>query len=179
MTRIDTVDARSKLKPRAEPYWIKLSTGCTLGFRKMTSASIGNWIARYRSVDTGKRDKRSLGEFDDLPPSQRYDAAKKAAEAWFLHRGKGGANEDVTVRQACERYVKHVRAGRGDTPADDLDMRFKRWVYADRQLSNLDLAKLTKTRIEAWRKAMAKTPVIVNRDQREVPLTRPRSASQR
>jgi integrase len=177
MTRIDTVDARNKLKPRVEPYWVKLSTGCTLGFRKMTSGSMGTWVARYRAADTGQRDKRSLGDFEDLPASRRYDAAKKAAEAWFLHRGKGGTTENVTVRVACERYVKHVRTDRGDKPADDLDMRFMRWVYADSPLANLDLARLTKTRMEAWRKAMAKTPVKVNRDKREVPITRPRAAS--
>ena len=87
MTRIATIDARTKLKPGAEPYWVKLSSGCKLGFRKMTLASIGTWVARYRSADTGQRDKRSLGDFEGLPASQRYDAAKKAAEAWFLYRG--------------------------------------------------------------------------------------------
>lgn len=177
MARIDTVDARSKLKPRAEPYWIKLSSGCVLGFRKMTSGSLGTWVARYRDAETGKRDKRSLGSFDTFTPSQRYDSAKNAAEAWFLHRGKGGATENVTVRVACDRYVKHVRTDRGDKPADDLDMRFKRWVHADSALASLDLSKLTKTRMEAWRKAMAKTPAKVNRDSRDVPITRPRAAS--
>ena len=177
MARIDTVDARSKLKPRAEPYWVKLSTGCMLGFRKMTSGSIGTWIARYRDADTGVRGKRSLGDFDELPPSQRCDAAKNEAEAWFAHRGKGGAAESINVRVACERYVSHVRVDRGDRPADDMAMRFKRWVYHDVPFANLELAKLTKTRIEAWRKMMAMTPVTVNRDRREVPITRPRSAS--
>ena len=166
MARIDTVDARSKLKPRAEPYWVKLSTGCMLGFRKMTSGSIGTWIARYRDANTGVRGKRSLCDFDELPPSQRYDAAKNEAEVWFAHRGKGGAAESINVRVACERYVTHVRTDRGDRPADDMAMRFKRWVYLDVPFANLELAKLTKTRIEAWRKMMAMTPVTVNRDRR-------------
>lgn len=177
MARIDTVDSRSKLKPRAEPYWIKLSSGCMLGFRKMTSTSTGTWVARYRSADTGKRDKRSLGEFDDKIPSQRFDEAKKAAETWFSHLGKGGSSEAVTVSMACKRYVKHVRAIRGNEPADDLEMRFRRWVYDDPVLADIDLSKLTKTRIENWRKAMALTPVKVNRDSREIPVTRPRAAS--
>lgn len=176
MTRIDTVDMRNKLKPRDEPYWVRLSTGCMLGYRKMTAGSTGTWIARYRA-DNGKREKRSLGEFNNLSPSLRYDEAKKAAESWFLHLGKGGSTESVNVRKACERYVLHVREDRGDKPADDLDMRFKRWVYSDSVLSKLDLTKLTKTRIESWRKAMAQTPVKVNRDNREVPLTRLRAAS--
>lgn len=177
MARLDTVDARSKLKPRAEPYWQKLSTGCVLGYRKMVAGSIGTWLARYRDAETGQRDKRSLGHFDGLPASQRFDAAKKAAEEWFEHRGKGGGVESVTVRMACERYVEHVRSGRGNAPADDLEMRFKRWVFGDKLLADLDLTKLTKTRVEAWRRSMAKTPVIVSRDMRKDPLTRPRTAS--
>jgi hypothetical protein len=177
MARIDTVDSRNKLKPRAEPYWVKLSSGCTLGYRKMTSSSTGSWVARYRCADTGKRDKRSLGDFEDKVPSQRYDEAKRAAEAWFSHLGKGGSSEVVTVSAACMRYVKHVRASRGDTPADDLEMRFKRWVYKDAVLANLDLSKLSRTRVENWRNDMALTPVKVNRDKREEPIIRARSAS--
>lgn len=61
MTRIDTVDMRNKLKPRDEPYWVRLSTGCMLGYRKMTAGSTGTWIARYRA-DTPET--RGLGFFD-------------------------------------------------------------------------------------------------------------------
>jgi site-specific recombinase XerD len=177
MARIDTVDSRSKLKPRSEPYWVKLSSGCMLGFRKMTATSTGTWVARFRAQDTGRREKRSLGDFDDKTPSQRYDEAKKAAESWFLHLGKGGTTERVTIRLACERYVKHIRSLKGDRPADDMNDRFTRWVYGDKVFANMDLTKLTKTRVESWRNGMAQTPAKVNRDNREIPLTRPRAAS--
>ena len=77
-TRIDTVDARSRLKPRAEPYWTRVNAGCQIGFRKMTSTSTGTWIAKFRDADEDRREKLSLGDFDHLPPSQRHDAAKAA-----------------------------------------------------------------------------------------------------
>lgn len=101
-TRIDTVDARNRLKPRAEPYWARVNAGCQIGFRKMTSASTGTWIAKFRDADEDRREKRSLGEFDHLPPSQRHDAAKAAAEEWFKHLRKGGTGGKVSVRAACE-----------------------------------------------------------------------------
>ena len=127
MARIDTVDSRNKLKPRTEPYWVKLSSGCMLGFRKMTPSSTGSWIARYRCADTGKRDKRSLGDFDDkaqLNGTTRPSGVQRpGSRIW----GKGGSSEVVSVSSACMRYVKHVRANRGNVPADDLEMRFKRW----------------------------------------------------
>lgn len=176
MPALGVVQTRDKLKPQHEPYWVKLSSGCYLGFRKLTSNSTGTWLARFRD-DKGKQLKRSFGEYAEMPPSQRHDAAKRAAEQWFAHLGKGGSAESVTVRTACERYVKHVRATRGDKPADDLNMRFKRWVFSNEALAALNLEKLNKTRIEAWRNQMAKTPVVINRDKREDPLTRPRSAS--
>ena len=174
MPALGVVQARDKLKPQHEPHWLKLSSGCYLGFRKMTPTSTGTWLARFRD-EKGKQQKRSLGEYAEMPPSQRYDVAKRAAEQWFAHLGKGGTAETVTVRTACERYVRHVRADRGDKPANDLDMRFKRWVFSNETLAALDLAKLNKTRIEAWRNEMAKTPVVVNRDRRDIPITRPRS----
>ncbi len=176
MPALGVVQSRDKLPPQHEPHWLKLSSGCYLGFRKITPTSTGTWLARFRD-DSGKQQKRSLGEFSDLPPSQRYDSAKKAAEQWFEHLGRGGKAETVTVRIACERYEKHVRAIRGDSPAADLAMRFKRWVFSDEALARLDLTKLNKTRVEAWRKKLAATPVTVNRDGRENPTTRARAAS--
>lgn len=149
---------------------------CYVGFRKLTSTSTGSWLARYRD-DTGRRQKHSLGEFADLPPSQRYDAAKRAAEEWFTHLGKGGGAKAVTVRGACETYVQRVRAARGDKPADDIVMRFKRWVSSDNSLADLGLMKLAKTRLERLRAAMTRTPVTINRDRREFPNTRCRAAS--
>lgn len=176
-TKIDTVKARDGLTPRREPYWHKLSRGSYLGFRKLTTDSAGNWVARSLDSGTGKQAYHALGEFGTLPANERFDAAKTGAEAWFKHLGLGGSTEVVSVKKACEAYTQHLRdEGRG-TAADDIDGRFKRWVFADKDLARLDLPKLTKAHVMAWRKGLAKTVVKVNRDQRETPVTRPRSAS--
>lgn len=177
MSKIDTVDARNKLKARHEPYWIKVSTGCHIGFRKMTPTSVGSWIARFRDAGTGAREKRSLGEFETLPPSLRFDAAKRAADEWFRHLGMGGAPESLTVRSACERYVNYVRSKRTDTAADDIGARFRRWVYSDRKFADIELSKLRKEHIDEWRKALAKRPVKINRSPKTEPVTRERSAA--
>lgn len=140
-TTISTVAARDKLKTRREPYWSRITSGCQLGYRKMSVSTPGTWIAKYRDADSGRRDKRSLGDFAELTPSLRYDAAKRTAEEWFAHLGNGGNAEAVNVRMACKNYVKHVRETRGDKPADDLEMRFKRWVDDD-ALAQVELGKL-------------------------------------
>jgi integrase len=176
-TSINTVKAREALKSRHEPYFSKIETGLYLGFQKLTPTSVGSWIARSRDDETGKQTKRALGDFAHLPPSERFDTAKKAAADWFTHLGKGGTSKAVTVRIACENYVAHVRGNRGKKPADDMAMRFKRWVYPNNAFADTDLQKLNKTRCEKWRTALAKTPAKINRDDREVPVTRPRAAS--
>lgn len=171
---IHTVSARDKLAPRREPYWHRLSKGQYLGFRKMSAATDGVWVARAQDEQTTAKHYNSLGGFSELPDHQRFDAASKAAMEWFAHLGRGGSTESMTVRMACDEYVKHVRSTKGDKAADDLNARFRRWVH-DHAIASIDLAKLTRLKVEAWRKSLSVTPVKVNRDDREVPLTRERS----
>jgi integrase len=159
--RINTVDSRSKLKPRAAPYWQKLLNGCHLGFRKMSATSEGSWIAQAYDPATRKQTRRSLGAFDSQPSYQRYDAAKKAAEAWFEHVGKGGAADTVTVKQACAQYVAHVRANKRTSTADDLEARFARRIGGDK-IAHIDLPKLTRRHIDSWRQILIAAPVVIN-----------------
>lgn len=161
MPRIDTVDSRTKLKPRHEPYWQRMSTGCYLGFRKLTPTSTGTWIAAYRDADTNKRTKHSLGKFDDQPASQRFDAAKKAAEAWYSHLGRGGSPEVLNVRGACDRWINHKRNLKGDKTADEALARLKRWVYLSK-IANLSLNKLTRNHLDVWRAEMSNSVVVIN-----------------
>ena len=56
-------------------------------------------------------------------------------------------------------------------------MRFKRWVFDHEALARTPLVKLTRAKIEAWRGGLAAKPVVINRDGRADPLTRPRAAS--
>lgn len=157
-TSIKTVEARNRLKPRREPYWEALRRGCFLGYRKMIAGSPGTWLARWRDPFTGQQSHHALGALEQLPPSDRRDAAAKLAEAWFAHRGAGGRAEAVTVGTACSEYVKHVRETKGDKPADDAEARFRRWIDGDK-LARVELTKLHAQHLQAWRKAMSAAPI--------------------
>jgi site-specific recombinase XerD len=160
--RIDTVEARAKLKARPAIYWQRLSTGQHIGLRKLSPASSGTWIARAYDDAAGKQIKRSLGAFDDLPANKRFDAAKKAAEEWFDHLGRGGTAETITVRKACENYVDHVRDDlKAEDRANDIDARFKRRVYRE-TIAKMILQKINKQHVDAWRRKLEKTPVVAN-----------------
>jgi site-specific recombinase XerD len=172
---INSVEARTKIKARTAPYWHKLSSGQHLGFRKMAAGSDGTWLAQAYDPESRKQTRRSLGAFDNLPPNKRFDAASEAAREWFKHLNLGGGTDVVTVRQACESYVEHVRADKGDEKADDIKARFTRRVYEDK-LGKIELHKLTERQVETWRKALAKVPVIIN-PYAEKPSERERSPS--
>lgn len=154
--RIDTVSARDKLKARHAPYWSKLRTNYTLGFRKTTAASTGTWIARFRD-GSGAYQLHSLGALDQHPAHRRYDEAVKLAMAWLEHRDGGGSATAITVADACARYVKKLRADGRDDTAKDAEGRFKRWVHSDAKLAGTPILKLTPGILSDWRAKLAST----------------------
>ena len=171
MPSIDTVTARDKLKPRKAIYWHKLDKGSHLGFQKLTPRSTGTWHARFRNPETGERPQESLGEFSDSLPGERFTIAKKAAEAWFEHLGKGGSTKVLTVRQACAAYAAHVRIKTGrkeadDAAANDLVGRYKRWIDND-PIGRVELSKLTKRQVSDWATKLKSTPAKVSRHKKE------------
>lgn len=123
-TKIDTVSSRDKLKLRREPYWHRLSKGRYVGLRKRGGNGHGTWIARTMQESSGGKNYQALGEFSDLQDHLRFDAAQKAAQAWFDHLGQGGAYRAVTVSDACTTYVIHLRATKSERAANDAEARF-------------------------------------------------------
>ena len=71
--RIERVDVRARLELRREPYWKRISEGRYIGFRKMTKGTAGTWLARAYNGES--YDPHPLGDFAEMPESERYDAA--------------------------------------------------------------------------------------------------------
>lgn len=183
---ISTVSARAALKPRHEPYWHKLAQGCHLGYRKLTNQSEGVWWARYIEPGTNKKSHHSLGSFAHLANNQKFDAAKRDAEAWFAHIGKGGISAAKTVRNACENYVSHIKTTKGDSTAKDIQKRFDGYVLNIERFAETELSKLTPAIIGDWRKRLAELPVTQGRrgrsrqsksEQNDSPTQKKRTAS--
>jgi integrase len=147
---LDRVDARGKLKPRRGPYWQRLAAGRFLGFRYLSAASCGNWLARVYEGQK-KYVQRPLGDFDTLPEKQRFDAARKAADEWFSHLDVGGSTDTASVKSACEAYVEHLKIENSETASLDAAGRFRRLVYGD-PIAGVDLSKLTALQVAGWKK---------------------------
>jgi integrase len=156
MPNIRTVEARAKLKPRREPYWEAVRKGAYIGFRLLTKAGPGAWVARWRDEGTGKQRYHALGAFEELPPHGRRDAAAAAAETWFQHLGAGGRVEAASVAWACRAYVQHLREER-PAVADEAEARFRRWVLSD-PIADIELTKLQPAALLAWRKRITAAP---------------------
>ncbi|WP_051237495.1 tyrosine-type recombinase/integrase [Ottowia thiooxydans] len=174
MASINTVGARDRLKPRREPYWHKLSAGCYLGYRRLTSESAGSWLARCRGDDE-KQQYHALGTFDDMAPAMRFDVASKAAREWFEHLGRGGSTDEITVGEACRRYLKKLKEDGRDGTAKDAQGRFNRWVFDDKRLERLPLTKITPRVLDDWRSKLAGTLAMPQDKAKEA--TRKRSAA--
>ncbi len=150
MKRLDRVDTREGLPPRRDPYWHRLSQGRHVGFRRMTKASPGTWLARLYDPESGYK-YQALGDFATLAEKDRFDAAKVAAEAWFQHLDRGGVVDVSTVRAACATYVEKLRLEKSEAAADDPRGRFARLVDND-PLGRVKVNKLAPRHLAEWKK---------------------------
>lgn len=158
MPDIAKVADRAKLKKRREPYWKRLSRGCFIGFRCMTSGGEGSWIARWYDSATQRYVHEALGDFAEFPPSERFDVASKAARGWFSHLEKGGIASGSALRDVCANYVRFVREQRGAKAAKDAEDRFNSYVLDDPRFAELDIQKLNPGHIENWRRRLRERP---------------------
>ncbi len=151
---------RQRLAVRREPYWVRLSEGMHLGFRR-TEEGLGFWVARYRGRDK-KRVYKALGDV----ALHDFDDAKREAEKWLAALG-GPAVRTVkraTVRAALEAYVADLtRHGRPEAAKGALG-RFKVAMYKDR-LADLELERATREDFEEWRDRLrpGRKPRTINR----------------
>ncbi|WP_305097472.1 tyrosine-type recombinase/integrase [Croceibacterium aestuarii] len=156
MADLSKVGERSKLKsnPGKQPHWQRLRRGCFVGYRPAADGGPGTWIARaYDDVATKYRVK-SLGDFGDLPGSDRFAAAKGEAEGFAVEVETGGLRDAKleTVADACRAY-----SAKGNDKAT-----LERLVYGD-PIAAVKLDRLRRHHLEAWRGRLTGKPSTINR----------------
>jgi len=172
--KINTVTGRENLKPRHAPYWQKIRAACHVGYRKTAAEGTGAWLARFRDAD-GKYQVKSLGSLDAYAGHLRFDEAVKKAEEVFTHREQGGLAASITVGEACKRYIQKQKDDGKVAAHKDMQIRFNRWMFCDKRLSDTPLLKLTQGQIHDWRVKLTKGKAIPQ-DKEKKP-TKGRSAS--
>jgi integrase len=153
MQRIDTKSGRERLRPRREPYWLKLETGRFLGYRQTEAG--GYWQARFRD-GAGRQHYHQLGQ----STGDDFTEAKRAAEEWFKTvTGGGGAKVRTgTVAAACEAYCRELEGMGRATTAKDARARFAQCVNdvrpdgsAGDRLGAIRFDALTRDDVLNWR----------------------------
>ncbi len=165
-TKIDSPTSRGKLVSNKSGYWVTVSKGFSLGYRKGVTS--GRWVARI--ISDGKRHETFIGEADDILDANGIDVftyaqAQTKARSWQnrMINGHGAENgkglEALTVADAATDYLKDYESGKtkgGGKALRDLQNNIKTFVLPE--LGNIKLSKLTKQKIETWRDAIVNSP---------------------
>jgi hypothetical protein len=159
--KLDTRSGRAKLTPRREPYWVVISKGCALGYRK--GAKGGTWIARYRD-DAGKQHYHPIGAADDALDADggalvlTYVAAQQEADRWFKLAERGFEEAEsksgpYTVKDALDDYMAAYNR-KGGKAADRTQWTIDSLIAPI--LGDVVLSKLSRRRVEQWHEGLAK-----------------------
>lgn len=151
---------RERLKPRREPYWMRLNKGQYLGFRR----GADTWHVRMR--DRARKQHQSA-----LTSASEYDDAKRAAERWLKQMGSAPVRRAArgTVQEALETYLTWLREQGRESTAKTIEPKFKKVVWDD-DLANIPLHALVRDDMREWRERLreGRQPRSINRIVRDV-----------
>lgn len=181
--KLDTRSARAKLTAEAEPYWVPMSPGQSLGYFKPAKGGAGTWRARIYLSESKKFRKTALGTADDFQEADgesvlSYAQAQAKAQAWFKKREHQALHGDdslptdgpLTIAQAIDKYLARKEAEGGKSTKDS-KQRADLWIKP--HLGSIEVAKLTRAKVEAWRTTMAESERQIRRKPKPEP-ERPR-----
>lgn len=145
---------------RREPYWITLTRGCALGYRK--GALAGTWIAR-RTDESGKKHYQALGAADDLNDGNGLGYKEAFESARRLFGVSTASASRLTVAQALDRYLDQLKATNPQSTWYDAEKRVASILKP--KLGAIRLAKLCTRDLTVFLDALRedRQPATVNR----------------
>lgn len=143
---VSTAAGRARLKPRREPYFVRIAKGQHLGFRRLEEG--GTWIARYQAGEV--RRYRALGTESQFAT---YKAVLEAALTWFTRQAdEDRPNFELTVAKAVEAYLRDLRLRKSADAARRAGLTARKHILP--ALGALEVERLTTRRLSAWRDAL-------------------------
>ena len=162
--KLDTRSARLKLASEVR-HQEPLSPGKYLAYRKPKSGAAGSWLARWYDTETRKDGQERLGTADDFQDADgasilSYAQAQAKAQSRFKEREHQAIHGDdslpqdgpLTVTQAVDRYLARKLA-QGGKSIPDMRQRADLWIIP--ALGGIEVAKLTRAKVEAWHQSIA------------------------
>jgi integrase len=163
VAKLETATARRKLPVRKKPFYVTVSPGIALGYRRNIGG--GSWSARCtgQGADWIKR----IGLADDLEPEdgkhvltywQAIDMARALARR---QPGADDTNRPVTVAEALDRYQRDLESRGADAQNAN---RVRRHLTPT--LAGKPVALLTTNDLRHWRDSLVSkgvAPATINR----------------
>jgi integrase len=142
-------EARRRLRARAEPYWLVIERGMSLGYRK--SAEGGAWIVRRYDIRRRRHVEGRIGTADDHRDADGVEVLDFGqAQRKLLADAKQGAlaasGQLYTVADAVADYVQYLRTHRKTAP----NTESKLMTYVVPALGTKRVAELTRADLDAW-----------------------------
>ena len=158
-TQLDNRTARLRLKPRAEPYWRRISRTCHLGYRRNRTLG-GKWVARR--YDGSRYSKRTLGLADDELEADGltvfdFTQAQELARQWFgdqAARAQGIDPGPYSIGRCLGEYLSWFKDRRKGLAVVSSTIN----THIRPRFGDLDMSALTTEMIRKWHQELATTP---------------------
>ncbi len=155
--RIETREARLRLKARHEPYWRLIHAGLHLGYRKGPRGGV--WMVRVYSGERYR--KKRLGNADDNQDGDGQNVLSfRQAQEKLLKATKDGQRHSgspallLTIAQATESYLVWFRSNRKSLSETQSVIQ----AHILPALGHELVTQLSASRIRAWLEKLAETP---------------------
>ena len=152
--RIETREARRRLKVRKEPYWRQVHKGLSIGYYRGTQT--GSWNAR-RIVD-GRKVYQRIATADDYADADGEIVLSYEQAVQRVMNGdqikSATAEGKYTVSDAVKEYLKDLQA-RSPRGFHDADLRYRKHVLP--KFRARTVSSLTRTEIRRWHQQIAGT----------------------
>jgi integrase len=171
-SKLDSREARAKLKVRGKPYWRLLEGGLHLGYRRLAKRP-GSWCVRRYVGDQRYAVEALAGVADDYSEADGHSVLSfaQAQRAALDHKPK--VDGPLTVSQAVESYLEFLTAHRKTSR----DARYRYEALIKPTLGGVLVQDLTKVQLEKWRDGVAAMPRRMRTPKGEPPRHAPRDDS--
>jgi integrase len=153
-TRLETAEARRKLKPRGKPYWRLIEEGVHLGYRRLNGRA-GTWVSR-RYIGNEQYVTDGIGAADDNSNAdgETFLSFKQAQDK---ARGRPTTKSGpYTVNDAMAAYLEFLENNR----KSGRDARGRYELHIRPVLGHVQVAQITADQTRKWHASLAKSPAL-------------------
>lgn len=151
--RLETREARAKLKVRGEPYWRAIVPGTFLGYRKGKRSAA--WVVRQRAAIGGYNEQRVGTPDDEADADGRvvlsYAQAVKASTTPMTDRAPRHYGDGLTINAVMQPYIDEHLAGKGSQSVTRQQHR----LHIESGIGRLRVTECDAPTLRKWHKAMA------------------------